>query len=102
MDWMLEDGQVICVTGSIPQLGMWQPDQMLLLTGGVSAAAKLERSPVLLQPNWKGHQDYATAANPPSMLHVCAVGPAPFFKLLVTIAAHQCLSQARFMPSGWL
>lgn len=33
MDWMLEDGQVICVTGSIPQLGMWQPDQMLLLTG---------------------------------------------------------------------
>jgi len=30
---MLEDGQVICVTGSIPQLGMWQPDQMLLLTG---------------------------------------------------------------------
>ena len=33
MDWMLDDGQVICVTGSIPQLGMWQPDQMLLLTG---------------------------------------------------------------------
>jgi Starch binding domain len=33
MDWMLEEGQVICVTGSIPQLGMWQQDQMLLLTG---------------------------------------------------------------------
>jgi hypothetical protein len=42
MDWMLEDGQVICVTGSIPQLGMWQQDQMLLLTGarlGLTAAA---------------------------------------------------------------
>jgi hypothetical protein len=35
MDWMLEDGQVICVTGSIPQLGMWQQDQMLLLTGAI-------------------------------------------------------------------
>eukprot|EP00879_Flechtneria_rotunda_P016824 GHRR01017609.1.p1 GENE.GHRR01017609.1~~GHRR01017609.1.p1 ORF type:complete len:841 (+),score=284.87 GHRR01017609.1:629-3151(+) len=32
MDWMLEDGQVVSVTGSIPQLGMWQQDQMLLLT----------------------------------------------------------------------
>jgi hypothetical protein len=40
MDWMLEDGQVICVTGSIPQLGMWQPDQMLLLTGGDHGAVK--------------------------------------------------------------
>jgi hypothetical protein len=35
LDWMLEDGQVICVTGSIPQLGMWQQDQMLLLTGAL-------------------------------------------------------------------
>jgi hypothetical protein len=38
MDWMLEDHQVICVTGSIPQLGMWQQDQMLLLTGKDGAA----------------------------------------------------------------
>ena len=33
MDWMLEDNQVLCVTGAIPQLGMWQQDQMLELTG---------------------------------------------------------------------
>jgi hypothetical protein len=33
MDWMLEDNQVVCVTGAIPQLGMWQQDQMLELTG---------------------------------------------------------------------
>lgn len=33
MDWMLEDGQVLCVTGAVPQLGTWQQDQMLRLTG---------------------------------------------------------------------
>ena len=30
-DLMLEDGEAVCVTGAVPQLGTWQPDQMLEL-----------------------------------------------------------------------
>lgn len=78
MDWMLEDGQVVCVTGSIPQLGMWQQDQMLLLTGerhgcwrcgsgqahcnsaAVSGAAKLDRTCCSSAPGYiAGWQDGA-------------------------------------------
>ncbi|KAI8466522.1 MAG: cytosolic 4-alpha-glucanotransferase [Monoraphidium minutum] len=31
-DLMLEDGEVVCVTGAVPQLGTWQQDHMLELT----------------------------------------------------------------------
>ncbi|GBF89315.1 4-alpha-glucanotransferase [Raphidocelis subcapitata] len=31
-DLMLEDGEIICVTGAVPQLGTWQTDHMLQLT----------------------------------------------------------------------
>lgn len=40
-DWMAQEGEVLCVTGSIPQLGNWQPDQMLVLQ---------ETTP----PHWEG------------------------------------------------
>ncbi|KAG2427622.1 hypothetical protein HXX76_012273 [Chlamydomonas incerta] len=32
-DFQLEDGEAVLVTGGIPQLGNWQPDQMCRLTG---------------------------------------------------------------------
>lgn len=32
-DYMLQAGQALCVTGSLPSLGFWQADSMLALTG---------------------------------------------------------------------
>ncbi len=32
-DYFLGSGQTLCVTGSLPQLGAWQQDHMLPLTG---------------------------------------------------------------------
>ncbi len=35
-DFQLEAGETVLVTGGIPQLGNWQPDQMLHLAGGLT------------------------------------------------------------------
>lgn len=36
-DFQLEAGETVLVTGGIPQLGNWQPDQMLHLAGGLAS-----------------------------------------------------------------
>ncbi len=43
-DWLLEEGETVCVTGALPQLGSWQQDQMLRLTGGCLGCVVKENS----------------------------------------------------------